>query len=808
MKKVTIITKNKLETIGWVTGYSKGERGVTFECGNRVVVLEVFDDRMVRVVVAPHGSPATFSYAVVSSLSSWPRCAFTLEEREHEFSLRTAALDVRVKKTPFSLIFCDRDGQVLNADREGFACAWKDSHVRCYKQMREGERFFGFGEKAGPLDKRGGAMVMWARETLYRSTNIDPLYQSIPFFIGVSGGTAYGIFFDNTHRGYFDMGRENPHEYSFGADGGALDYYFIYGPDLGSILNLYTRLTGRMPLPPKWALGYHQSRYSYHTEEKVRRIAGKFRRRGIPCDAIHLDSHYMDGFRSFTFDRQRFPDPGRLVADLRQQGFHVVTVVDPGVKIDEDFPIYRECIEHGFYCRKADGTPFVGLGWPGRIIFPDFTRKDVKEWWVDLHTFYFDLGIEGIWNDMNEPSLNINPRTLGLWQWLIDESDMYMDDQGLNSNVAKVRNVYALNECEATFQAFRKHRPHWRPFILTRSGYAGIQRYAATWTGDNWSSFAHIGLSVRMQLNMGLSGVPFTGADIGGFMGIRKMFCQDPRLYARWIQVGVFYPFCRTHTAIYTRPQEPWSFGRRVEEISRRYITLRYRLLPYIYNLFREAATGGVPIIRPLFFNHQADEHCYDPRFENQFFLGRDLLIVPITEKKCERVAVYLPAGEWIHFWSGEEFAGGKEYQVAVGLDDIPVFVRRGAILPMQPPMQYVGEKRIDVLTLQVYPAKSGSLELYEDDGLTQDYRSGDYCITRFECSATDGEVRISTGDRDGSFRPEYTHFLFRVFLPRQPREVTVDGRTVEQWTYDERSRFLEFRCDVGSREIWLSIHT
>lgn len=799
-----MVAKGELETIGRVTGHSNGKRDIAFECGNRVAVLEVFDDRMVRVVIAPPGSPLALSHAVVRPLSSWPRCAFTLDEQEQKFLMRTDALGVRVKKEPFSLTFCDRDEQVLNADRDGLACAWKGPHVRCYKRMREREHFFGFGEKAGPLDKRGRAMVMWSRDTIYRSTDADPLYQSVPFFIGVSGGLAYGIFFDNTYRSYFDMGQEDPDEYYFGADGGALDYYFIYGPDLRSILNLYTRLTGRMPLPPKWALGYHQSRYSYRTEKQVRKIASEFRRRRIPCDVIHLDIHYMDGFRSFTFDRRRFPDPGRLVADLRQQGFHVVAVVDPGVK-DEDYPIYQECVERGFYCSKADGTPFVGRGWPGRIIFPDFTRQDVKDWWADLHTFYFGLGIEGIWNDMNEPSLNINPRTQGLWQRPIDESDLYMDDRGLNSNVARVRNVYALNECEATFRAFRKHRPHWRPFILTRSGYAGIQRYAATWTGDNWSSFEHIGLSVRMLLNVGLSGVPFAGADIGGFMGIRKMFRQDPPLYARWIQVGVFYPFCRTHTAIYTRPQEPWSFGRRVEEISRRYITLRYRLLPYIYNLFREAATEGVPIIRPLFFDHQADEQCYDPRFENQFFLGRDLLIVPVTEKKCKTVQVYLPAREWIHFWSGEEFAGGKEYQVAVGLEDIPIFVRRGAILPMQPPVQYVGEQEADILILQVYPARSGSLELYEDDGLTQDHHSGDYCITRFECSGTDGEVRISIGDREGTFRPEYTHFLFHIFLPARPVQLTVDGWAAEQWTYDERSRFLEFRCDVGSREIWLS---
>lgn len=797
-------SEKKPSHLGDFLDFERDGRKTIVYCENGLCEVTVFADDLIRIRISDEDLEEDFSYAIVKPLEEFEEPELDVEGSDDKLSISTSRIRLEIDKSPVRLRFHGDNGEPFLQDVEGYSFSRDEDRIRTFKKIRSDEHFYGFGEKTGPLDKRGESMEMWARDRFYR-WGADPLYVSIPFFIGVSKGRAYGIFFDNTYRTYFDMGKSSDDWYSFGADGGELDYYVFYGPEISDILDRYTQLTGRMEMPPKWALGYQQSRHSYKSEEEVLEIAQEFREREIPCDAIYLDIDHMDGYRVFTFDKERFPDPEGLVKEMRDRGFHLVPIVDPGIKREEEFDLYRECVENEYYCKNSMGSQAVAWSWPGLSIFPDFTRQDVREWWGDIQKFYLDKGIEGIWNDMNEPSLLPHPFTFFPLRRIVTRN-FHMDDGGRNSNIERVRNVYALNENEGTKLGFEKHLPEKRPFILSRSGYAGIQRYAAIWTGDNWSRFDQVGLSARMLMNLGLSGVAFVGADIGGFGGIAKLFFKNRDLYARWIQTGVFYPFCRTHTVKFTRDQEPWSFGPEVEVISKRYIELRYQLLPYLYTLFWEASNFGHPIFRPMFFNYQEDESCYDERFEDQFMLGEDLLVVPISESDPEYTEFYLPKeAYWTNFWSENRLEGGKVHRVEATLTDIPIFVKAGTVLPMQPAVQSTKES-VDTLIVHAYPGE-GSFRLYEDDGKTKDYMEDKFSTIDFDLHQTESEVGLKI-DREerGGFKLPYKKYNFEFHTGQDVETVIVDDEEVN-WVYDELSRSIKFKRDtIDVREIELQL--
>ncbi len=441
--------------------------------------------------------------------------------------------------------------------------------------------------------------------------------------------------------------------------------------------------------------------------------------------------------------------------------------------------------------------------WPGICIFPDFTRSEVREWWGDLHQFYFDLGIEGIWNDMNEPSMMLVTDKLDFLP--LDEAilqNFYLHDFGRKSNMMRVRNIYGLAENEGTISGFEKYLPSKRPFVLTRSGYAGVQKYAAIWTGDNWSSFNQIGLSVRMIMNLGLSGVAFSGADIGGFSGITKYLFQNPELYKRWIQTGVFYPFSRTHTAKHTKDQEPWSYDKEVEKTSRKYIKLRYKLLPYLYTLFRKASKTGQPIMRPLFYNYQQDETCYDEEFENQFMLGEDLLVVPISEENIDSLDFYLPKEDyWTDYWEGVEYQGGR-HTLESPIEELPIFVKSGAIIPSHKPIQNTKES-VDKLNVQIYPGE-GSFTLYEDDGKTKDYMQEKYATVNFELTSSESSLELNLDKREDDFELPYQEFGFEIHSDQNVENIIIDGEE-KDWTFEEVNKKITFdsqNTDISKVEL------
>ena len=525
-----------------------------------------------------------------------------------------------------------------------------------------------------------------------------------------------------------------------------------------------------MEMPPKWSLGYHQCRYSYRNEKEIKEITSKFREAQIPCDVIWFDIHYMEGYRCFTFNNKRFPDPKRLMGELKEDGFKPVVIVDPGIKVDENYTIYQELMENKYYTPRADGEPSFGLVWPGLTHFPDFSREEVREWWCDKHQYYFDLGILGIWNDMNEPAFSINPVLSTIKR--LHPTDMYLDDQGRNTVIKHSKNIYALCENWATWMGFKKFMPNKRPFLLTRSGYSGIQRYAAIWTGDNWTNWKGITLALRMCLNLNLSAQAFCGSDVGGFAGIIKFLpyiLRDKKQFIRWIQSATIgYPFCRVHTALGTKSQDPFSYGKQAQEISKKYIELRYELLPYWYTLFYNYHKKGAPIIRPIFYETPEDEECYNKKYENQFFLGKDILVIPIAKRNVKNKVIYLPEGSWIQYWTLEEFKGAQEQIIPITLEDIPIFIRKGAIIPTQEVIEYVDQKPIDALILRIYKGEIGTtteITVYEDDGESIEYKDKDmFCLIDIKCEYGEKESKLSISPRKGSYKPSWKLIKYIVF--------------------------------------------
>ncbi|MBZ5561265.1 MAG: glycoside hydrolase family 31 protein [Acidobacteriia bacterium] len=758
----------------------------TFSSRQATVVVTVLAPDLIRVrMVHVTSLPPDHSYAVVKT--DWPSAPAEFSGDKETRIIRTPELEVRAQLSPFRLAFYDRKGNLISKDADTRGMSWDGPRIRCWKWMPEDEHYYGLGEKSTPLDKRGRSYVMWNQDPAGFDASSEPLYQSVPFFIGLREGRAYGLFFDNTYRSSFDMGAEDRDLYSFGAEGGEMNYYFFAGPTPKQVVSRFTELVGRIPLPPRWSLGYIQSRYSYYPESKVRFIAQNFRERGIPCDAIFLDIDYMDGFRIFTWDKSRFPDPKKMMTELRRQGFRFIAIVDPYVKVDPDFWVYQQGIANGYFLKKSDGTIFEGKGWPGASAFPDYASEKVREWWGSLFKEQLEQGISGFLTDMNEPTVLADrglPKTLDL-------NMMHAADYGPRPH-AEIHNVYGMLETLATRDGMLRAHPNERPLIITRATYAGGQRYAAEWSGDNWGTWDHLRLSMPMLNNMGLSGFQFFGADIGGIFPV-----PSPELYARWLQSGVLTPFCWTHS-VGPGNLEPWAFGNQLEEINRNSIKLRYHLLPYIYTAFWEAAETGIPIMRPLLLEYPDDWAAVDKN--DEYLFGDDLLVAPVTKDYDAGREVYLPRGIWYDYWTDRRYTGPANIAVAAPLERMPLFVRGGAIIPSQQDVEYTDEAPIDPLTFDVYPDGNSSREYYEDDGISFDYQHGVFLRQHLSATQEARGVSVEISAREGSYTPHKRSLVIKVHGEKlEPRQVTVAGKDLERqsslkalqaasegWAYDE----------------------
>ena len=696
-------------TAGPVSSISVDNQTVRLYTGNARAEVSVYGPGIVRVRIVP-GAAAIgpdYSYAVVGQPRTTP---VKVTQTAAAIRIATDSLQVSIGKRPFSVTFLTPAGDTINTDEPGLGTSWIGANITTYKHLQDGERFVGLGEKTGELDRRGMGYVNWNSDFYGYSVTQDPIYSSIPFYIGIHHALNYGIFLDNSYETTFNFGASNNRFSSFGARGGDMNYYFIYHTRVADVIGDYTTLTGRMPLPPLWSLGYQQNRYSYFPDADVLNIAQTLREKKIPADGITLDILYMDAYKLFTWNKQRFPDPAGLIHKLGDMGFHLTTIVDPGIKVEQGYPAYESGVKEGVFLRYPDGSNYTAKVWPGWCHFPDFTSEKGRSWWTTQIKGLTDQGVAGIWNDMNE---------ISTWGQQVPENVLY-DFDGRPTTMLQGHNVYALEMVRASYAGASASGK--RPFVLTRSGFAGLQRYSAIWTGDNRSEENHYFTGVRMMQSLGLSGVAFTGMDIGGFTGN-----PSANLFTRWMEVGAFIPYYRNHSALNTRSSEPWTYGEDVLDITRNYVGLRYRLLPYLYSIFYEASQDGLPVLRSLAIDYTHDPRIYDPLFENEYLFGPSLLVAPVGGDAAF-ASVYLPSGTWYNLYTDAPAPGGKTTVVPLTLDRLPVYVRGGTILPMQSLVQSTAEAPTDTLSIHVYQGDApGSFTYYEDDGNTFGYQKGQF---------------------------------------------------------------------------------
>ena len=792
----------RLEPIGAAISFTRTAKGIVVACVDHSEVhLTVLAPDLIRIRVSFASPLPQKDHSWAIEKLQWNTPSWDARQSGDDIVLTTDELEVVIHESPLLIDFRDaHTHELINADQAPMAYdakgILKDTvfdpaagrFVAVSKKPGFDEHFYGLGEKAARLDKRRGFFINWNSDTPGYTEGKDPIYQTIPFYLGLSHGKAYGIFFDNSFRSYFDFARSSQQRVWFGAEGGELNYYFFNGPSIKKILSRYAELTGHMPLPPMWALGNQQSRWSYYPDSMVEEVVKQYRDRDLPLDVVHLDIDFMQGYRVFTFDPKRFPDPKGLTEKLSAQGVKLITIVDPGVKYqppatsaptstasrpelepqDKRYYVYDQGITHNYFQHRKNGELFIPKVWPGESVFVDYTLPDARRWWGDLHRAYLDNGIAGIWNDMNEPSDFID-------QTGKNQIDVVSDDEGEKTTHAKNRNVFALLMARATYEGLERLLPDRRPYVITRSGYAGIQRYSTMWIGDTNSTWETLALNIPMFTSLGLSGQPFVGADVGGFIGR-----GNGELLVRSYQVSFLSPFCRNHKVIDGYDQEPWRFGKYYEDIIRKYLKLRYQLLPFLYTSLEEAHRTGVPLFRPLLLNYQDDESTYN--LDDEFMVGGDLLVAPVMKSDVTSRLVYLPKGIWYDYWTNRKFEGGTMVRVDAPLETVPMFVRGGAILPMSPEMRFVGEKRFDPLTFAIYSDENGTATttIYEDDGISPAYKRGAFRRTKLTARRQGAGFMVKLEAPEGSFNPGSRKMIF-VVKSEATKPVTIDDNGTER---------------------------
>jgi alpha-glucosidase len=726
----------------------------------------------------------------------------SIENDGDHCGFRTHALIVKVNKENLEITVRDLAGNVLQQDAR--PVDFDGTAFRIYKSMPLDEHYFGLGDKTGPLDRRNEAFTLWNTDAFRFQESTDPLYKSIPYFMTYRAGHAVGVLLDNTWRTSFDFGKESAGVYSFGGAAGPLDYYVFYGPSPRQVVETYAWLTGTPPLPPLWTLGFQLSRYSYMSQARVLEVAHRLRADAIPADAVYLDIDFQDKNRPFTVDKAAFPDLSGMIAKLKAEKFHVVAITDlhianlPG----QNYHPYDSGAAGDHFVKNPDGSVYTGIVWPGASVFPDFTRWQTRAWWGTLFGDLNHAGIDGIWNDMNEPSV-FNTATKTMPENVLHR----IDEPGFATRTAthaEIHNVYGMENSRATYEGLRALDPNSRPFVLTRATYAGGQRYAATWTGDNSSSWNHLRLATPMLENLGLSGFAFSGDDVGGYAGT-----PTPELLTKWIEVAAFQAFDRDHTAKDTDDQEPWVGGTNQEAIRRRYIEARYQLMPYLYTLAEEASRTGLPMMRPLFLEFPdaaPDHHPIDTDVDaaSEFLLGANLLIAPPPfPDELDAYPVEFPSFDWYDYWTGLRVRASvapadlnpnavpgqqpPSIRVSPELAQLPVFVRAGSILPIAPLVQSTDETPQGPLTLLVYVGDQCSGELYQDDGKTYAYQHGVYLRMSFSCEKTKEGLRLKISSHEGSYPAWWKEIHAEIYgwKPTQD-EIFINSKKISAHTQHE----------------------
>ncbi|HEX3775828.1 MAG TPA: glycoside hydrolase family 31 protein [Polyangiaceae bacterium] len=800
--------------LGAVTSLEKIERGLLLRVGDEQFRAEVIRADILRLKISQHGKfdeAPTFA----ADFAMPAPVPFEVTESADAITLETAELSLVITKSSFGLAVFRADGSVVFEDALGASgqslgyLSLNDSFILTRRIARH-DAIYGLGEKTGGFNRRGRNFILWNTDVLAKdvlalnrlseadqsltgfSTNFDPYYTSIPFFYhcraNADSASLSGCFLDNGYKANFEFEARDVYRVEF--HGGQYTEYVFAGPSMKAVLEGYTFVTGRIALPPIWALGQHQCRWHDYTADDVLGIGKQYRDRKIPCDVLWLDIEYMNAYRVFTWNEQKFPDLPGLLAKAKDQKLRIITIVDPGVKFDPGYRVFDEGVAKNLFCKTEAGNLYVGQVWPGRTAFPDFSKAETRAWWGKLNAEHIGSGIAGIWNDMNEPATGE-----------VAPFAMRFDRDGANHPHERFHNQYALLMAMGTHQGLLAAEPNLRTFILSRAGFSGIQRFAAQWLGDNNADWSHVAMSVPMTAGMGVSGQAFVGGDIPGFTA-----SPSAELAARWTQYGALTPFCRYHSERGEPDKYPWSFGPATEKLARAALELRYRLLPYIYSAFVHASETGAPVQRPLVFDFQHDRHARET--EDAYLFGSALLVAPVMQAGCTARHVYLPRGTWIDFFTGERHEGGQFITAAAPLDHIPLFARGGYVIPMyeRAPLSTM-DHQPELLELHlIVPGEDGETasELQEDDGLSFAFERGALLRTKFVVTRRGAHVTISAHSTGQGF-PEFRRTHFRVVLRgAEPQKALLNGRetALSQRAIEFENRGEPFEIAFSALEI------
>lgn len=702
--------------------YEINHNNIDIYFSNMKITLTMFENDIVKVFIGDKYEESISTNGVVDNLE---KGEFIVEEDSNFVIIKGTKVLTFVDKNTTEISFRDLEGNIINED---FQPSFKDEKGNVYiSKVNDCLAYYGLGEKGGDLNKKGYYTENFNTDDPETDDDSITYYKTIPFYVALKEEATYGIFFDNSFRSYFDMGKEMGDRIFFGAIGGQIQYYFIPGENIKEVVKNYTALTGRMEMPPLWSLGYQQCRFSYFSQEEVRELVKTFEEKDIPLDVVYLDIDYMDGFRVMTFKTPNFDDAAGLISDLKEKGIRTITIIDPGVKVDEEYDVFKRGKEGNHFTKKLDGEMFIGAVWPGDSAFPDFSNKDCREWWKnELKKFISEHGMDGIWNDMNEPCVFNNDHKTML------ETCLHNSDNGVIEH-KEFHNRYGFEMSRCSKEAQEELHPNERGFSMTRATYAGGQRYSSVWTGDNMSLWSQMRMSISMNSNLGISGFSFVGNDVSGF-GLDS----SEELFIRWMEMGPFIPIFRNHSNMYTRRQEPWAFGARAEKIAKKSIELRYELLPYIYDLYYISHKEGLPIFRPMIMEYEKDMNLLNMR--EQFMLGENMIVAPVLYEGERSKTVYLPKGIWFNYFTMEKLQGGKWYKLPCELDEILVFVKEGAIIPTyNKKFRNVKERPKNIL-LKVFGENAKGFH-YNDDGHTMEYLEGKY--TYMDIKVVDGKEEL-----------------------------------------------------------------
>jgi alpha-glucosidase len=755
---------------GKIVSYKKITSGIEGRLTNAIFDVHVYNDNIIRVRVSKNKTLNNFSYALVdTTLPSFND--ITVEDKGNIISLSTKMIVAEIQKQPFfKITFKDKNENIINQDIDDNGTSFTGDKVTVYKRMQESEHFVGMGEALGNLDRRGTGITLNNTDNYKFGDPRVPMYSSIPFYMGIHHDIIYGIFFNNSYKSFFNFGLSTPFT-SVSFDGGDVDYFFLYDTSVAKIIEHYTSLTGRMQLPPMWSLGYQQSRCTYYPQDKVMWIAETFRGKQIPLEGIVLDADYQYSYEPFRTNTKRFPDLLKLSSHLAKMNIELTASVYPGVNIDSSYDSYNDGLKKDVFIKTSDGKVFQTEIAPLKVHLPDYTNPKTRQWWIDKMKWMQDNGINGYWNDMNEPAVGGSylPENLAF------------DFDGRKATAAEAKNVYGFQMARSSYEAALKYRNGQRPFVLTRSGFAGVQRYSAMWSGDNTASDEGLLTSVLLNNQFGLSGVPFVGDDLGGYIGD-----GSKSLYTRWIEVGIFSPYCRNHREFFGAANEPWAYGEEAEAISKTYIGFRYKLMPYIYSAFYEASQTGMPIARSLCIDYPFDDQVYDHNYQYEFLFGNDMLVVPLTSKEtCKKI--YLPQGDWYNIYTDEKITGAKEFSQEVPTFELPIYINGPAIIPLQSLVQSTKEKPSDTLFVHIYNgAEKNVFTYYEDDGKTFNYKKGDYCKRNIEFDGSKKQIIFE--EQQGSYNSQFRHVrLILHGFDETMKNISVNGQQYEVTSSNER---------------------